>query len=142
MSKVFDNQKIENQQWKDAKIEHHEFDNCTFHACDFSGALLFSSNFVDCQFFDCNFAMTNLANVLLHGVKFHNCKVLGVQFNLCNDFIFDVCFQDSILDYSSFGKRKMPKTVFTNCSLKGVDFIDAQLKQAKFVNPPAGRRAL
>lgn len=78
--------------------------------------------------------MTDLHSSTLSNIEFVNCKILGVKFNLCNDFIFDVRFSNCILDYSSFAKRKMAKTQFINSSLKGVDFGEANLKQAQFTD--------
>ena len=134
MSAHFDSEKIENKQWQEDKLTNHEFEYCTFAHCNFSKASILSSSFVDCDFHDCNLALTNLGNTILNGAKFYNCKVLGVKFNYCNDFIFDVYFEDSVLDYCSFEGLKMSKIIFKNCSLKGVDFINSQLKQAKFIN--------
>ena len=134
MTASFENEKIENKQWKEAKLNDYEFEDCIFVNCDFSGASVLSSSFIDCQFRNCNLALANLGNTILNGAQFYNCKVMGVKFNLCNDFIFDVYFENSILDYSSFEGRKMLKTIFKNCSLKGVDFINSQLKQAKFID--------
>lgn len=134
MSTFFDSENIENQQWAEAKLNDYEYEYCTFTNCDFSKASVLSSSFVDCQFYDCNLALTNLGNTLLNGANFFNCKILGIKFNYCNDFIFDVYFEDCILDYSSFEGCKMSKTIFKDCSLKGVDFINSQLKQAQFIN--------
>lgn len=58
---------------------------------------------------------------------------MGVNFGQCHDFIFEVSFDDCILDYSSFEKRKMSKTLFAKSSMKGVIFDNAELRQAKFL---------
>lgn len=78
--------------------------------------------------------MTDLTQSTMNSIAFKNCKILGVKFNHCNDFIFEVGFEDCILDYSSFAKRKMGKTKFKNSSLKAVDFGETNLKQSKFIN--------
>lgn len=71
---------------------------------------------------------------MLNNISFIDCKILGVKFNLCHDFIFEVCFKNCTLDYSSFEKRKMQKTTFDNSSLKSVDFTNCNLNQSKFLN--------
>lgn len=134
MANYFENKKIESQSWQDGKIVGNEYENCIFSNCDFSNAQLQSCNLIDCEFHNCNLSMAKLSDTIFNGVKFLNCKILGVKFDCCNDFIFDVFFSDSILDYCSFEKRKMSKTVFSNCSLKGTSFIEAKLKQATFDN--------
>lgn len=109
------------------------FDNCTFSKCDFSNAKIISCSFTDCFFNDCNLSMVNLGLSTLNNVHFRNCKILGVKFNHCHDFIFHVDFDNCILDYSSFERRKMSKTRFKDASLKGVDFGEADIKQSKFI---------
>lgn len=115
-------------------LTHDSFDNCTFVHIDFSSAKILSSSFTDCIFSGCNLSMAEMTLTTLNNVSFVNCKILGVKFNTCNDFIFDVAFENCILDYCSFSKRKMPKTVFKDSSLKSVDFGDANLKGVKFIN--------
>jgi len=59
---------------------------------------------------------------------------MGIQFHLCTDFLFSVSFQDSVLDYSSFSNKKMPKTKFNTCSMKEVSFIGTNLTNSTFEN--------
>ena len=65
---------------------------------------------------------------------FKNCKLLGIQFQECDDFLFNVNFQECVLDYSSFANKKMPKTKFNSCSLKEITFIGANLSNSVFDN--------
>jgi uncharacterized protein YjbI with pentapeptide repeats len=76
--------------------------------------------------------MTELTGTSLKTVHFKDCKLLGIQFHLCADFLFSVSFQDCVLDYSSFANKKMPKTKFASCSLKEVTFIGTNLTNASF----------
>lgn len=134
MSVYFENDKFDNKSFKDEKIVDSEYQYCTFMGCDFSNASILSSNFIDCEFRDCNLTMLNLEGTILNNVRFYNCKIMGVRFNQCNSFIFQVYFSDSILDYSSFEGFKVQKTLFLNSSLKGVDFTNTNLKQTRFDN--------
>lgn len=134
MSIYHENTKIKNQSFKKEVFTDYEYECCTFTNCDFTEASLYSCNFIDCEFHDCNLALTKLDGTILNDVRFYNCKILGIHFDLCSSFIFDVFFKNCILDDSSFDKRKMNKTQFIDCSLKGTYFGDAQLKQAKFAN--------
>jgi uncharacterized protein YjbI with pentapeptide repeats len=78
--------------------------------------------------------MTSLLGTSLKTVHFKDCKLLGIQFNTCNDFLFSVSFQDCVLDYSSFANKKMPKTKFDSCSMKEVSFIGTNLMNSSFDN--------
>jgi len=78
--------------------------------------------------------MTNLSGTSLKTVDFKNCKLLGIQFHACTDFLFNVSFQECVLDYSSFANKKMPKTKFDSCSMKEVSFIGTNLTGSAFDN--------
>jgi uncharacterized protein YjbI with pentapeptide repeats len=78
--------------------------------------------------------MTDLTGTSLKTVSFKNCKLLGILFHTCTDFLFAVTFQDCVLDYSSFTNKKMPKTKFISSSLKEVSFVGTNLTSAVFEN--------
>lgn len=130
---MIEDAKLENQSFKEG-LYNEAFEQCTFINCDFSNAQIISTHFTDCSFVGCNFSMTNLSQSMLNNISFIDCKILGVKFNLCHDFIFEVSFNNCILDYSSFEKRKMQKTIFHDSSLKSVDFTGSNLKQSTFIN--------
>jgi uncharacterized protein YjbI with pentapeptide repeats len=116
----------------DKKVNHKEFEDCVFKNCDFSNSDFSNNTFMDCEFIDCNLSMVKLAVTGLKNVKFKNCKLIGVEFHYCTDFLFQVVFEDCNLDYTSFTNKKMPKTTFTNCSLKEVNFSGTDLTSSKF----------
>lgn len=118
----------------DKKVNNREFEDCVFKNCDLSNSDFSYSSFMDCEFIDCNLAMTKLSGASLKGVKFKNCKLLGIQFEECDDFLFNVSFQECVLDYSSFANKKMPKTIFNSCSLREVSFVGTNLTSAVFDN--------
>lgn len=116
------------------KVSNREFEDCVFKNCDFSNSNFSNNTFMDCEFIDCNLSMTELIGSSLKTVSFRNCKLLGIQFNTCADFMFSVHFQDCILDYSSFANKKMPKTKFNSCSLKDANFTNTDLSVSVFDN--------
>ena len=118
----------------DTKINLREFDGCIFKNCDFSSSDFSYNTFTDCEFINCNLSMIQLVKTGLKTVQFTNCKLLGIQFHSCDDFLFHVDFQECTLDYSSFANKKMPKTKFNSCSLKEVSFIGSQLSNVVFEN--------
>jgi len=116
------------------RITDREFDGCVFKNCDFSNCDFSGTVFLDCEFSDCNMGMMMVIKTGFKGVKFKTCKVLGIQFPDSDDFLFNVEFEDCILDYSSFSNKKMPKTKFMNSSLKEVTFTGTDLSGAVFQN--------
>ncbi|MDR1091967.1 MAG: pentapeptide repeat-containing protein [Prevotella sp.] len=130
---IYEDKTFEGVSYTDG-LHNETFEYCIFSNCNFSDAKVLSCNFMDCTFINCNLSMTVLTQSAMNNANFINCKMLGVKFNNCHDFIFQVAFDGCILDYSSFGKRKMSKTIFKNSSIKGTDFGEADLKQSKFIN--------
>jgi uncharacterized protein YjbI with pentapeptide repeats len=118
----------------DKKVTNREYEDCIFKNCDFSNSNFSNNTFMDCEFIDCNLSMTLLGNTSLKTVHFKNCKLLGIQFHLCTDFLFCVSFEDCTLDYSSFANKIMPKTKFNTCAMKEVSFIGANLTNSTFEN--------
>lgn len=114
------------------RLDNREFDGCTFRNCDFSGSTFFECTFIDCTFTDCNLAMSKFPASGLKTVNFIECKLLGIRFDECDDFLFAVNFDHCVLDYSWFSRKKMPKTRFTETSLKGVNFESVDLASAVF----------
>lgn len=116
------------------EVKNKEFEQCTFKDCDLSDGLFLNNRFTECVFMGCNLSMTKLAGSSLRDVIFKQCKLLGVNFSECEDFLFSVRFENCILDYASFMKKKMTKTKFVNTSLKQVAFTGANLSNAVFDN--------
>ena len=69
----------------------------------------------------------------LKNVFFTNCKLIGVDFSGCKDFLFSVGFENCILDYSFFLKKKLKNTIFKKCSIKEANFADSDLTNARFL---------
>jgi uncharacterized protein YjbI with pentapeptide repeats len=118
----------------EAKISNREFDGCVFKNCEFSNSIFSECVFMDCEFIDCNLSMVKLPATGLKNVTFKDSKLLGIRFDECEDFLFNVTFINSVLDYSWFTNKKIPKTGFVNCSLKGVNFANCDLTSADFDN--------
>ena len=116
------------------EIRNREFLRCKFKSCDFSGSNFNYNQFVDCEFVNCNISLLKLVSTTLSNVIFRDCKLLGVNFSECEDFLFSVQFEGGVLDFASFANKKMPKTRFANVSLKGVDFTRANLQGSVFEN--------
>ena len=108
--------------------------NKTFDTIDYSDQKLSDNEFINCEFINCNLAMIDLTGTSLKTVRFKDCKLLGIHFSKCTDFLFNVNFQECVLDYSSFANKKMPKTKFNSCSLREVSFVGTNLTSSVFDN--------
>ncbi|MDB5256978.1 MAG: putative low-complexity protein [Chitinophagaceae bacterium] len=115
-------------------VKNREFEQCTFKECDLSDSTFTHNRFTECVFIGCNLSMMKLANTSLRDVTFKHCKLLGINFSECEDFLFSVRFENCILDYASFMKKKMTKTKFIHTSLKQVVFTNTNLSNAVFDN--------
>ncbi|WP_432714921.1 pentapeptide repeat-containing protein [Pedobacter sp.] len=118
--------------YADQTIKGKEFHDCTFNHCDFTDSDFSNNKFMDCTFNSCNLSMMKLRGTSLNHIEFKNCKILGVNFSECHDFLFTVDFESCILDYASFAGKKMLKTAFVKTSLKEVSFTQSNLGGSLF----------
>ena len=61
-----------------------------------------------------------------------NCKLIGIDFTDCSDFLFAVQFDKCVLDYSFFLKKNLKKTFFLDCSIREANFSESNLTDARF----------
>ncbi len=128
----YENQTFEKIIYTGTASNGKEYHECSFIKCDLSSSDFCNNRFVDCIFEDCNLSMVKLGGSTLNNVIFKNSKLMGVDFRVCDDFLFQVEFENCVLDYSSFMGKKMPKTLFSATSLKEVNFTQAKLSGAIF----------
>ncbi len=114
------------------KLIAKEYENCTFLNCDLSNCDLSVISFLECRFVSSDFSMAKINDTAFKDVVFVDCKLLGLRFDYCNNFLFSIKFENCQLDFSSFFKMKLKNTSFTKCSLVEVDFTEADLRNFKF----------
>lgn len=119
-------------------IAHEDYENCTFINCSFADTDLSKRVFRECEFDTCDFSLATLKNTVLNDVSFLNCKLLGLHFEYCNDFLFSVSFENCLLNLSTFYALKLKKMRFKNCNLQEVDFSEADLSASSFLNCDLG----
>src|ERR1700754_356563 len=110
------------------------YENCRFVNCDFSYANLYSIVFIDCRFDDCNLSLADVSNAGFQNINFKHCKLSGVNFSKSLDFLFEVHFENCILDNAIFYKKKNKKAKFSDCSMVETDLTECDLTDAKFIN--------
>lgn len=115
-------------------LEKGEYESCVFNGCNVSEYDLSGFNFINCEFNDCNLSLAKLHKTAFQDVKFSGCKMLGLQFDTCNEFSLSFSFDNCLLNHSIFYKRKIKKTSFRNSQLREVDFTEADLSSSVFDN--------
>ena len=90
--------------------------------------------FVECEFVNCDMSTVNINMTAFREVQFKGCKMLGLRFETCNEFLFAVSFDSCQLDFTSFYQRNLRNTRFARCGLKEVDFVEADLTNASFTD--------
>jgi fluoroquinolone resistance protein len=128
----FDDKTFTKTDFTTQSLEKGTYENCTFTDCNFSGSTFAGVSFAECTFTGCDLSMVKLPQTALRDVQFKNCKLLGVHFHTCNNFLFTVNFENCMLNLASFYKLGMKKTRFTNCTLHEVDFTETDLSAALF----------
>ena len=130
----FEDLVFEKEDFTETPFNPGEYENCTFNGCNFSGTDLSHMIFTECNFNGCNLSLSKLTNTGMRDIKFKDCKILGLHFEDCSDFLFAVTFDKCILNLSSFYRQKLKKTLFKNCNLHEVDFTEADLSDSIFEN--------
>jgi uncharacterized protein YjbI with pentapeptide repeats len=116
------------------EVNLKEFECCTFNNCDFSECLFVAVTFIDCTFNDCLFSGAKINYVAFRTVFFNHCKMEDVNFAMCDKLIFEIHFNDCVLDFSKFYTLKMKGTSFIDCSIIAVDFMGTDLTEVIFDN--------
>src|SRR6476620_6623664 len=120
MSNASEGQSFNNINFLTHPLTLKEYEACTFNNCNFARADLSNFRFVECSFSDCHVSNAKLGATTLNDVRFINCKLLGLHFEDCSEFLFSVAFENSSLNFSSFYGRQLKKTIFKNTLLQEV----------------------
>jgi fluoroquinolone resistance protein len=131
---IVENAVFEKTNFSETPLEAGSYENCRFLACDFTAVDLRGLSFESCLFSGCNLSQAKNADLSLKHADFKSCKLLGWNFHDCNQMLFSASFEGCILDFSRFFKMKLGGTVFADCSMKEVDFGQADLTGAAFRN--------
>ena len=111
-----------------------EYESCTFQNCIFYDTSLSNIIFHDCIFDGCDLSLAKVKNTTFSNIRFLNCKLLGIQFNECNNFLLSVTFEDCLLKLSSFARLKLKGTTLVRCNMHETDFSEADFSNSTFEN--------
>lgn len=129
-----DSNTFEDQIFQDKMPEKGTFNHCKFTNLDFKEANLSEYVFSECVFENCDFTLAKSKQTAFMNVQFIGCKLLGFNFESCKDFLFEVRFENCLLNLANFYKKKLKQSVFKNCVLKEADFTSANLNKAQFID--------
>ncbi|MBA2610495.1 MAG: pentapeptide repeat-containing protein [Bacteroidetes bacterium] len=132
MSKLKNKEQLKNIDLSSQKNARERFDNCEFSKCIFTD--LSNLSFLDCDFRDCDLSNLKATNSRLQNVSFYDCKLLGLNFSGAIDFALELHFENCILDYASFDRKKINKSSFKNCKIHNANFTQADLSKSTFIN--------
>ncbi|MBK7873175.1 MAG: pentapeptide repeat-containing protein [Saprospiraceae bacterium] len=133
MSKIYIEDKLfKSVDFSETELTKGDYERCSFANCVFLNVDLSAINFVECTFEHCDLSMAKLANTGFRDVRFKSCRLLGLHFEDCNDFLFSVAFENCQLNLSSFYQKTLKVTVFKGCNLQEVDFTEADLTNVIF----------
>tara|TARA_R110002096_G_scaffold272470_1_gene466182 strand:- start:2952 stop:3719 length:768 start_codon:yes stop_codon:yes gene_type:complete len=129
---LFQKKHFDQINYSDSRMPGEAYEKCKFTSCNFTNSDLSRIEFIDCQFFECNFSLTKIDDAAFKNTGFNQCKIMGIDFGKCDDFLFIASFLGCNLDYSIFHGKNLKKFKFDHCSLKDVDFSNADLTLAIF----------
>lgn len=117
-----------------AELTQGIYENCKFIKCNFHKVDLSNISFRECLFENCDLSLAKTTNTGMKEIEFIGCKLVGVQFNDCNQIFFTIRMKDCVAKFAVFYQAKLKKTLFSNCNLQEVDFTEADLNGSDFSN--------
>ena len=130
--KLTEDQKFEQIDFHIQPFSSGEYENCSFVKCNFMGIDVASSIFINCSFIDCDMSVVKVNQVVFRDTHFVGCKLIGILFDSCKAHGLDISFDRCMIDNASFYGTKIKGMRFAKCSVKLVDFTNADLNTAVF----------
>lgn len=109
-----------------------EFEDCVFSECIMANIDLSGCRFISCTFNNCDLSLTLINNVSFQKVRFFDCKMLGIRFDECDDFLLAIDFDTCMLNLSSFYALPLKGTKFLDCKMREVELVQTDLTGATF----------
>ncbi len=125
---------FDNLDFIEKPLKKGDYDNCTFSNCNFSNSDLSKINFLECEFIHCDISNAIIKSTIFREIIFKDCKLLGLHFNECDDFLLSFEFNNCTLNFSSFYHLNLKNTIFNDCKIQEVDFVETNLSNSQFIN--------
>lgn len=101
-------------------------EGCVFEDCDFTAVVLRDVRFVDCRFIRCDFTNCNVVGAAFQQVEMQACKAMGVRWDTCSPFLFELHAHESVLDYCCWAGVDLSRSRFAGGSMREADFSEVQ----------------
>ena len=130
----FSDQQFEDIQLENETLISNKFNDCTFTSLVFSEVVFEHCRFVNCSFQDCDLSLMQVPGTFFSDTKFNRCRIIGVDWTQADwsagGLRLPISFTGSSVDHSTFIGLGLPAVQFVNCSVKNVDFREANLAKA------------
>ena len=130
--KIIERKTFRDNDYTRITLERGEYENCSFVNCAFLNSDLSEFVFTDCSFSGCSLSAVKLNGTAMRKINFKDCKLTGLPFEECTNFLMSMSFENCVLNYSSFFRLKLEKTIFRGCVLREVNFTMCDLTEAQF----------
>lgn len=116
----------------DEDLKLGSYEHCQFINCNFTASTLVGFQFSNCSFTNCDLSNIKILDAIFDTVYFKACKLIGLRFETCNDFVFSADFNGCLLSYSTFSGMDLRGRDFTSSRLIETEFTDTNLTAAIF----------
>lgn len=118
--------------FQEYSLERNSFEDYRFLSCKFDNISLNDSIFTDCRFEKCSLILTQVENTTFNNVLFQESKLLGVDFGKCNNFLFSLDMQESLLDSIFLFDKNLRNINIVKCIIKNSEFTEVDFTRADF----------
>jgi len=127
---------MEGKAFRDLDFRGREISDKVFRDCTFTNAVFADVRLRECRFEDCvvglsDWTMAKVYGTAMRGVKFEGSKLMGIDWSDGHRSL-DATFKECVLDYCSFVRIDLRKSVFKDCRMLEVNFTEANLTEADF----------
>ena len=133
---LFADDLIEGKIFRDLDFRGGEIAEKVFRDCTFTNVIFAEARLRECRFEDCvvglsDWTMAKVYGTAMRGVKFEGSKLMGIDWSDGHRSL-DATFKECVLDYCSFVRIDLRKSVFKDCRMLEVNFCEANLTEADF----------
>ena len=125
---------FENIDFTNKDIAQAEYSYCVFKQCNFENVDLSTMHFNDSSFVGCNLSNADIRETSFQKTSFDKCKMLGLQFDSCKVFGFEIHCTHCVLQFAIFYKMDLRQCSFEHCILSEADLAEADLSSIALTN--------
>jgi fluoroquinolone resistance protein len=117
---------------RESGLQNVELLDCTVADCQLGEATLERCSFDDVVFKSCDLSVIKLGGSSFQSVRFVECKLTGIDWSRAHDLMFDVSFEDCVLDFSSFVGLPLKGLRIDGGKAHNAVFADSNLQKVRF----------